>query len=92
MSEVVQSTAARHVNGPNGLMARLVPVYAKYFTHDEVRALLAFYESEIGKKTLAVIPLALQEGAKTGQIWANELGPEIRAELEKRFKAEGLLK
>jgi len=92
VSEVVQSTLASHTNGPNGLVARLVPVYAKYFTHDEIKKLLAFYESEIGKKTLAVIPMALQEGAQVGQAWANELAPEIKTELEKRFKAEGLLK
>jgi hypothetical protein len=92
VSEVVQMTVASHVNGPNGLVARMVPVYAKYFTHDEVRALLTFYASDIGKKTVAVMPMALQEGAQIGQVWANELAPEIRTELEKRFKAEGLLK
>jgi hypothetical protein len=92
VSEVVQSTVAGHTNGPNGLVARMVPVYAKYFTHDDVRALLTFYASDLGKKTLAVMPMALQEGAQIGQAWANELGPEIKTELEKRFKAEGLLK
>jgi hypothetical protein len=92
VSEVVQSTVASHVSGPNGLVARMVPVYAKYFTHDEVRALLAFYASDIGKKTVAVMPMALQEGAQIGQAWANELAPEIKTELEKRFRAEGLLK
>jgi hypothetical protein len=92
VSEVVQSTVASHVSGPNGLVARMVPVYAKYFTHDDVRALLTFYGSDIGKKTVAVMPMALQEGAQVGQVWANELAPEIKIELEKRFKAEGLLK
>ena len=92
VSEVVQSTVATHVSGPNGLVARLVPVYAKFFTHDEILKLLAFYESDIGKKTLAAMPMALQEGAQVGQAWANELAPEIKTELEKRFKAEGLLK
>jgi hypothetical protein len=92
VSEVVQSAVASHTNGPNGLVARLVPVYAKYFTHDEIRKLLTFYESDIGKKTVAVMPMALQEGAQVGQAWANELGPEIKTELEKRFRAEGLLK
>ena len=92
VSEVVQATVASHTNGPNGLVARLVPVYAKYFTHDEVRALLTFYGSDIGKKTVKVMPMALQEGAQIGQAWANELAPEIKIELEKRFRAEGLLK
>ena len=92
VSEVVQSTVAGHVNGPDGLVARLVPVYAKYFTHDEIRELLAFYASTIGKKTIAVMPMALQEGAQVGQAWANELAPEIKTELEKRFRAEGFIK
>ena len=92
VSEVVQSTVASHVSGPNGLVGRMVPVYAKYFTHDDVRALLTFYGSDVGKKTVAVMPMALQEGAQIGQVWANELGPEIKTELEKRFRAAGLLK
>jgi hypothetical protein len=70
----------------------MVPVYAKHFTHDEIRALLTFYGSDLGRKTVAVMPMALQEGARIGQAWANELAPEIRTELEKRFRAEGFLK
>lgn len=92
VSEVVQATVANHVSGPNGLVARMVPVYAKHFTHDEIRELLTFYGSDIGKKAVAVLPMALQEGAQIGQAWANELAPEIKTELEKRFRAQGLLK
>jgi hypothetical protein len=73
-------------------MTRMAPVYAKHFTHDDIRALLAFYASDIGKKTLVVMPMALQESAQVGQVWANEMAPEIKAELEKRLKAEGLAK
>ena len=80
------------MSGPNGLVARLVPVYAKYFTHDEIRKLLAFYASDIGKKIVVAMPMALQEGAQVGQTWANELAPEIKTELEKRFRAEGFIK
>ena len=54
--------------------------------------LLAFYGSDVGRKSVAVMPMALQDGMQVGQTWANELVPEVRTELEKRFKAEGLLK
>ena len=53
VSEVVRSTVASHIRGPNGLVARLVPVHAKYFTHDEIRMLLAFSGSDIGRKSVS---------------------------------------
>ena len=92
VSEVVRSTVASHVSGPNGLVARLVPVYAKYFTHEEIRMLLVFYGSDIGRKSVKVMPMVLQDGSQVGQAWANELEPEIKTELERRLKAGGLLK
>lgn len=92
VKDVVQSQLASHFNGADGMLARMAPAYAKHFTHDDIRALLMFYDSDIGRKTVTVMPLAFQEGARLAQAWATELAPEIRTELEKRLRSEGLIK
>lgn len=43
------------------MFADMVPIYAKHFTHDEIKAILAFYESPAGKKLLGKGPEMAQE-------------------------------
>src|SRR5215468_212237 len=42
-------------------------IYMKHFTHDEVRGLLAFYSTDLGKKLIVSTPLMVQEGATLAQ-------------------------
>lgn len=59
-----------------------VPIYMKHFTHDEIKQLIEFYESPIGKKTVAKLPLVMQESMAAGQKWGEELGQRIFNELQ----------
>jgi uncharacterized protein len=68
-----------------------VALYAKHFTHDDVRALLAFYQTEIGKKAIAVMPTLAREGAEMGQEWAKANMPRILRVLQTRLKEEGFV-
>ena len=93
INEVVRSKFAASIAGPDGgFRTRTIPIYEKYFTHDEVRTLLAFYATDVGRKTIAIMPTIAQEAANVGLEWANGLAPEIDAELQARFRAEGLVK
>ncbi|MDR0642848.1 MAG: DUF2059 domain-containing protein [Treponema sp.] len=58
-----------------------IPVYDKYFTHDEIKGLIQFYESPIGKKLLAVTPLITQDSYGIGQAWGEKLARDIIEEL-----------
>lgn len=49
------------------LYNQLVPLYAKHFTADEVKALTAFYRSPAGKKSLEVMPVLMGESAQVAQ-------------------------
>ena len=60
-----------------------VPVYSKYYTHDEIKQLIRFYESPIGKKMIKVTPQLSQETMAIGQKWGERLGQEIVNELIK---------
>lgn len=67
------------------LLELIAPLYDKYFTHDDIRELIRFYESPIGKKMIMTMPLVMQESMSIGQQWGEEIGGRIM----KRLKEEG---
>ena len=73
------------------LMPKLVAAYAKLLTHDEVRQMLAFYETPLGKRMIEVTPALSQAGAQAGAEWGQAMIPDLQAEMQRRFKAEGLI-
>ena len=89
VKEVLSAEFAKAFNGPGGLRPKQVALYAKYFSHDDVRGLLAFYQTELGKKTIKVMPTLLQESAAIGQEWMSANMPSMLKVLEERLRAEG---
>jgi len=68
----------------------IVPVYDKHFTHEEILGLIAFYESDLGKKAIEVLPQVMNESMLAGQQWGRELAPTLVEHLKARFRQEGI--
>ena len=66
-----------------GLIKQLIPIYKKHFTKEEVKAIIAFYESPIGKKLASQTPLISLESMQVSQTWAKGLYGKIQAFLDK---------
>lgn len=49
--------------------ASMAKIYMEEFTHDEIKELLAFYKSPIGKKMSAKQGVMQQKGMMAGQDW-----------------------
>lgn len=77
---------------PDGLMAGVAAVYAKHFTIEDVRALLAFYNSDVGKKLISKQSQLIQESVAVSQQWAEREMPRIQRRLEERLQKEGIIK
>jgi hypothetical protein len=58
-----------------------IPVYDKHFSHDDIKNLIQFYESPIGKKLLDITPLITQESYHIGEEWGQKLALDILNEL-----------
>jgi hypothetical protein len=65
------------------LLTACVPAYNKFYTHDEIKQLIKFYESPLGKRMVEVTPLLAQETMAIGQKWGEKLGQDIVNELIK---------
>ncbi len=54
-----------------------VALYDRTLTTAEVRGLLAFYDSPIGKRFLEVQPVLMREGIALGQEWGTRIGADV---------------
>lgn len=68
--------------GSNEFISRLVPIYQKHFTADEVDGMVKFYSSPLGQKVLTEMPAAMAEASEVGQHWSQEHGQEMIVKLE----------
>jgi len=67
-------------------MARL---YATHFTDQELKAILVFYQSPVGKKLLAQQPTVIDASMKFAQDWANKLSDQVIAKMREELKKRG---
>jgi uncharacterized protein len=69
------------------LVELIVPVYDKHFSHDEIKKLISFYKSPIGKKLVSKQSLIVSESYAIGQTWGQKLGAKVQKRLmEKGYK------
>lgn len=71
------------------LMSEIADVYDQHFTHEDIRALIGFYSSEIGRKLVEAQPAITQQSAAAGQAWGMALGPQIEQRVRQRLKEAG---
>jgi hypothetical protein len=92
---IKRETAAlvtERIEAPGGMLDRMVPLYAKNFTHQEIRELIAFYQSPTGKKVMALTPELAREREKLSQELLQGIGPELQRRIDAAFQKEGYTK
>ena len=72
----------------NELVQKLVPVYSKHFTEQEIVDLLKFYNTSTGKKMIEKTPTILEESMEIGRKWGIELAQKIEKEIPVSTKKE----
>jgi uncharacterized protein len=63
--------------------------YATHFTEQELKDILAFYQTPAGKKLLENQPQVVNESMKFAQDWANKLSTEVTAQMREELKKRG---
>jgi hypothetical protein len=64
-------------------------LYAKNFTEQELKDILAFYKTNAGKKLLSVQPQVVDSSMKFAQEWANQLSDQVIAKMRDELKKRG---
>lgn len=83
----------------DAFVAMAVPIFDKYFSPEEIKNMIVFYESPTGRKMAAMLPALSAELRAAGENWGRQLGrdcmqevldehPELKAALEEAGKAQ----
>jgi len=92
VKDVFTAEIAHAFDADSPIHADLVRTYAKYFTREDLSALLTFYNTDAGRKAITVMPQLAQDGAAAAQRWAVTNMPRIMGVVQQRLRAEGLVK
>jgi len=57
------------------LMDKMADLYVSEFTHEDIKAAIAFYESPVGKKFSSKTGVLMEQGQAIGQEWGMNLQP-----------------
>jgi hypothetical protein len=71
------------------LNSEVAKVYASRFTEKEIKDLLAFYQSPLGRKLIAEEPKAIDQSMTYAQDWARKLSDEVIAKMRAEMKKLG---
>lgn len=70
-------------------IGRLVPVWQRHFTSDEMNGLLKFYRSPLGQKVITEMPTTMAEANEAGQQWSHERSDQMVNELKHMGTLDG---
>ena len=92
VNEIMQAEVKAAFDPGGWLAVRIAEIYARYFTVDEIRGLIAFYESPLGRKITLTLPNVAQDSMKAAMDWAEKELPAMQKRFEERLRAEGIIK
>ncbi|MGL6275643.1 DUF2059 domain-containing protein [Aeromonas dhakensis] len=64
------------------MSAEVAAIYRKHFTEAELKELIAFYQSPVGKKSLDTMPAIFQESSLVGKSLAERNMPALQTMLD----------
>lgn len=70
---------AQKVHGSE-ILELLVPLYDKYYSLEDLRAVNAFYSSPAGQHVLKTLPQIMNESMAIGQQWGQKIGEQAARE------------
>lgn len=66
------------------LINLIIPIYKKYYTQEDLKAIIAFYETPVGKKSINVLPNITKDSMTAGQAWGLEIGTKVVNKLKEQ--------
>jgi len=71
-------------NGTQQFIGRLVPIYQRHFSADEIDGMLKFYRSPLGQKVITEMPTTMGEANQAGLQVSKERSDQMIAELKQK--------
>ena len=73
------------------LQSQIYPIYARYFSVEDLQGLIEFNKSAVGQKANKVMPYLMEESLSAAQSWSDKVGPKMSERVLDRFRHEGIV-
>lgn len=86
LSQAIYDVVTAHAHELDEMM---VPLYDKYYTHQEIKDLIVFFKTPAGKKYASVLTPMMQEIVPIAQRWGAKVGPLAAKQAERELAKYG---
>ena len=73
----------------NEVVDQIARLYALKFTEAEMKEVIAFYKSPVGKKFVAEEPPVIDQGLQSAEEWSKRMADEIMTKFRAEMKKKG---
>ncbi len=73
----------------HAMIDKLMPIYDKHYTLEDLKAVNAFYSTPAGQRLLTSMPEVMQESMAVGQAWGQQAAQDVMKALEAEKKKGG---
>lgn len=80
--------AFRNKTRASDLVDLIIPIYDKYYSRDDVRGLIQFYQTPLGQKVISAAPDITRESYAVGSAWGEKKAQEVIRDLQAREAAQ----
>jgi uncharacterized protein len=89
LNEVAASLEQQYAPRVSELVDASARIYASHFTEAELKQILAFYQSPLGRKVIAEEPKALDESMADAGTWGDKFSEEVIDKMRQEMKKRG---
>ena len=89
LNEIAAELRKQYEPRRNEIIDEVAKIYAQHFTEQELKDLVTFYKSPLGKKMVTEEPFAVDQSLKTAQAWATHFSDEVIERFQVEMKKRG---
>jgi len=89
LNEIANNLESFYTPRVNELVDASARIYASYFTEAELKEILTFYQSPVGRKLIVEEPKALDASMAYAGEWGDKLSEEVVAKMRDEMKKRG---
>jgi len=89
LNEVAAIEQRQYASRVNEMVDATARIYASHFSEQELKQLLAYYQSPIGQKASVEEPKIIEESMANAGTWGDNLSQEVMASMRAEMKKRG---
>ena len=89
LTDVTAQLRVAYAARKNDVQTEIARAYASQFTEAELRQVVAFYKTPLGKKVIEAEPKAIDEATKRVDAWATKFAEEVMQKIREEMRKKG---